>query len=607
MFRISKSIDTVLLRAGRLSLLSRAFMTGTICALSVPILIWIFGNVVHVLIEVRSDSDVSFAKWIPDLESCLPVAMTPLAKITLLLIIGLAFFVLISVSMYLFNRQIQSAAVEFETRIISALRVHSKQLAVSRTLSAQEAALIDSLEYHLPRIRTNLARWWRTYPRHAIQCVGCLIIVVLIQPLLAAISLVGAALVYLIYRYVERIRKNALPLVRERATKNRSELVRLCLKGPLLASVHSEPAVDQTFDDHLVHYQKDAEQSLSNSAWKMPLFVATIGVLCCLFAFVVAVQILRPDSTFSIAGAVTFLTASGCAALSGFRLQASARDLRQVESAAEELSHFLSLAVDQQNGGVLKHVDLVCKQAELDHVTLRDCNGRKLLEDVSAVFEPGELIGIVATDRIQAQALAELIMGYGRPTSGRMLIDGVLTSDLVVDNLSKCALWVGGDGPLFTGSVQDNLVATGNDNGQVDFNAALLSARALDTVQRLPNGVATLISPGDDRLPVDAAFRLGIARAKLRSPSIIVINEPNESVDATTEQETLEAIQSLVSSKAITVIVPSRLSTVRACNKILLLHEHIVTDTGSHAELLQRCELYRHLNYVRFNAFRNLA
>ena len=400
-----------------------------------------------------------------------------------------------------------------------------------------------------------------------------------------------------------------MPVIRERAAQRRSDLISMCLKGPLLESVHAEQEIDQHFSEQIANYRSEAVKSLSNSAWKVPLIIAVVAILGCLFQFIVAVQVLRPESTVSIAGSVTFLLAGVGAAISAVRLQRSARELSQVENAAEELKSFLSLPVEKFNGTELKlkSITRVTNQAELDHVTLQDSSGRKLLENVSATFRPGSLIGIVSSERLQAQALVELLMGYGRPVSGRLLIDGILVSDLTPESLSNCALWVSTDGPLITGTVQDNLSRRTGDYAALDINEILRASKAMDIVQRLPDGLATLITPGDDRLTEDAAFRLGIARANLRSPSVVVIEEPEKHVDAKTEQDTVEAICSLVKPTSITVLLPHRLLTLRQCDSVLLLHDHKVVDFGTHTELLQRCELYRHLNYVRFNPFRGLG
>ncbi len=603
----SKSLSYLTNRAGSSGQLLVAQLVGTLCALAVPILFVVIGDVAHILVEAGAGTKHSFAIGLPTIDHWLPDTMTPLTKVSVLLGVALGIVFFIAISLHLLNRQIQAAAVDFEVKTIRELRSHSKQLGVMRTLSAQQTALTDGLEYHLPRVRTSLTRWWRTFPRHLVQLIGCLLVALLIQPVLTMLTVVGAALVAMIYRFVDRSQRNTLPLMRERASQRRSDLLSMCLKGPLLESVHAEQEIDQHFNEQISNYRGEAMRSLLSSAWKVPLIITIVGALGCLFLFIVAVQVLQPNSTVSIAGAVTFLLAGAGASVSAVRLQRSARELRQVESAADELKNFLSLPVEQLGGSDLKSITRITQQAELDHVTLQDSSGRKLLENVSVTFKPGSLIGIVSSERLQAQALVELLMGYGRPVSGRMLIDGTLVSDLTPQSLSSCSLWVSADGPLITGTVQDNLSRRSGDYASLDINEILRASKATDIVQRLPDGLATLITPSDDRLTEDAAFRLGIARANLRSPSVVVIEEPDKQVDAEIEQDTLEAICSLIKPNSITVLMPHRLLSLRQCDSVVLLHDHKVVDIGTHSELLQRCDLYRHLNYVRFNPFRGLG
>jgi ABC-type multidrug transport system fused ATPase/permease subunit len=100
---------------------------------------------------------------------------------------------------------------------------------------------------------------------------------------------------------------------------------------------------------------------------------------------------------------------------------------------------------------------------------------------------------------------------------------------------------------------------------------------------------------------------LGIARAILRQASIVVVEEPATRVDSKTEQETIDAIRALVKPNNISVLLPQRLTTLRQCDQIILLHDHQIADVGTHAELLQRSDLYRHLNYVRFSPLRHVT
>lgn len=609
---LSKSLSSLIQRVGHLGQLRIAAVVGGLVALCVPILAVLLGCILAALIATGPTghgvaSVQRLSNLIPDIHPLLSPNMSPLGKVCVLLGLALAVLTVASVLLYVFYRLVQRAAVELEVSLISQLRGHAKRLATVRTLSAQQTALTDCLDYHLPRVRANLGRWWRAFPRHAIQFVACVGVAFLIQPVLGLLTLVATLLVVLSYRLVDRLWRTVLPVVRERAAQERQALVTLSLQGPLLESVHDTAAIEKRFADQLQHYRRDAVRSLTSSAWKIPALLVVAGLLVGLFLFVIAVQILRSETSFSVAAAFSFSLCLGAAAISASRLLRAWRDLQTIDTAAEELDRFLALPVEEFNHENLKAISCITAQAELDHVTVQDSSGRKLLENVSVVFKPGRLIGVLASQPLQSHALVELLMGLGRPVSGRMLVDGVVVTDLKPDSVAACAHWVASDGTLVAGSVRENLLRDDPRNANRDVHEAIAGARLSETIQQLSDGLATIISPGDDRLTGDMAFRVAIARAALTDASIFVIEEPRVHYDAAMEQQTLEAMRSLVSPRSITVVLPQRLLTLRQCDMIVALHDHTVADIGTHAELIQRNELYRHLNYLRFNPFRGLT
>lgn len=607
---ISKSLTELLRRSGNSSLVTGSAVVGSVVALSVPLLAYLVGSILNCLLGAQSvggERAAPLSRWLPDVAMMLPASMTPLARITAILGMVLLVLVITAGLLLLLYRQVQEAAVAFEVKLIGDLRSHARRLAAIRTLSAQQTALTDCLVYHLPRVRASLSRWWRTFPRHAVQLLACLLVALLITPMLTILTLLATGLVALVYRFFDRARRTTLPVVRERAAQERGSLVALTLKGPLLDSVHDRREVETRFVDQLAHYRRDAVRSLTSSAWRVPTMTLLSGALACLFIFVVAVQILVSDSGFTLASTLPFTLCLVGAAVSAVRLDRSARELKLVETAAEELNRFLSLSVEEVPDDDLKELAGVTECVELEHVTLQDSNGRKLLEDVSVVFKPGQLIGVVSSQPLQSRALVELLMGFGRPVSGRMLVDGELISNLKPGSLTQCAHWVASDGAIVTASLEENLRGKGPAVSSDKLNEAIAAAQLRETVQKLPDETMTLITPNDDRLVADDAFRLGIARAALRQASVVVIEEPEMRFEQQIEQESLGAIRSLVKPATITVVLPQRLLTLRQCDAVIMLHNHRVTDLGTHAELLQRNELYRHLNYLRFNPFRGIG
>ena len=612
---VSKSLNGLLKRVAPSGQWGLAVL-GSIVALGVPLLALLLGSVTATLIAAHSPGSRGggvngtigrLSPWLPDFNAMLPSQLAPLGRVSALLLVGLIVLLLLSFVLLAYYRMIQRSAVDFEVAMIGRLKGQAKRLAMVRTLSAQQTALIDCLDYHLPRVRGVLSRWWRAYPRHAIQLSLCVLIALLIQPMLALLTLTAVVLVVLCFRALDRWRRTNLPVVRERATQHREALVALSLQGPLLESVHDSAAIEKRFEDQLAHYRQDAVRSLTSSTWKMPALLLVLGGLACLFLFVIAVQVLRSEANFSVPSALAFTLCLAAATVSAQRLVRGWRDLRTVDSAADELERFLALPVEEFDGQSLKPIGDVSRQVELEHVTVQDSNGRKLLEDVSVVFHPNMLIGVLASGSLQSHALVELLMGFGRPVSGRLLFDGVSVGDLTPQDLANCSHWVANDGALVAGSLNDNLRQPASKRNGCDVSEALTQARLDELVNQLPDGLATLISPGDDRLFGDAAFRLSLARAALTKASIYVIEEPSSHFDADIEQQTLDAMRSLVSSTAFTIVLPQRLLTLRHCDLLIILHDHSVVDTGTHAELLQRHELYRHLNYQRFNPFRGIT
>lgn len=608
---ISQSLKLLLNRAGRIRSVGASSVLGVIVALSAPILAVLAGAILGCLMEVPvSDSQtvsVGFARLLPDPNQVFSDETAILTRIASLLAIAAIVVVLTSIGLFAFYKQVQRAAVVFEVTMIDRLRKHAKGLARVRTLSAQQQALVDGLDYHLPRVRSSLSRWWRSFPRHAVQLIGCLVIAVLIEPALALLTLIATAVILLVYRYLDRSRRTVLPVVRERAGLQREILVDLSVKGPLLESVHEEHEVERRFAEQMAHYQRDAVRSLSSSIWKTPMIVLIGGLLICLFLFVIAVQIILGGTDFGLPGAFTFTLCCVGAAVSLVRFQRALRELRTVETAAEEMERFLALPVEDLEHEELKQIQRVTKQAALEHVTVQDSRGRKLLENISVVFTPGCLFGVVASQPLQGRALVELLLGFGRPVSGRMLVDDEIVTDLRPDSLAHCAHWVAADGALVTGTLTDNLLGPAQQVAADRLDDVVNATRLKDVLQHLPDGYATIISPGDDRLAADAPFRIGVARAALRDASIVVVEEPKSSnYDQEGEQLTLETIRSLVGPNRITVVLPQRLGTLRECDVVIMIHDHKVADVGSHADLLQRNELYRHLNYLKFNPFRNL-
>ncbi len=167
-------------------------------------------------------------------------------------------------------------------------------------------------------------------------------------------------------------------------------------------------------------------------------------------------------------------------------------------------------------------------------------------------------------------------------------------------------VWVEPSGPIVVGTVAEN-VSPGDRTRPVDeLIDAVREAGAYEAIASLPDYFSTLLTDDDDRLKGDALFRLGIARALLSQASIVVANEPAEKNGATAG-ETIDALRAIARRGSIVFVQPKRSNTLRQVDQVVLLHEKKVVAVGTHNELLEKSELYRHLNYILFSPLRNVV
>jgi ABC-type multidrug transport system fused ATPase/permease subunit len=221
------------------------------------------------------------------------------------------------------------------------------------------------------------------------------------------------------------------------------------------------------------------------------------------------------------------------------------------------------------------------------------------LDDVSVIFRPGQLTAIVSPDPFLAKALVEMVLGFGQPVSGRLLFDQVESKDLSSQLIREHSLWIAPNGPLLTGTIEDNLWLGLQRDATIDMREITKLARVSDAIFELPDGLQTLVSSNEQRLSHDLMFRLGIARAFLKKPGILVAEEPASSQPGI-EAETTRALLEVRNHSCVVLVLPNRLSTLRAADQVVVLHHRRIADMGTHNELLERSELYRHWNYMHF-------
>ncbi len=137
-----------------------------------------------------------------------------------------------------------------------------------------------------------------------------------------------------------------------------------------------------------------------------------------------------------------------------------------------------------------------------------------------------------------------------------------------------------------------------------DVLAAVKQAHAYEFIQSLPEALETIVGPSGLPLNPGQAIRVGLVRVALKRPSVVVIEEPRKALDQVTAERVGDALDRVAQGRTL-IILAHRLATLRAAERILLFDDGRLIGDGTHQELLQHNDLYRHLNYVRFSEFRD--
>eukprot|EP00698_Gefionella_okellyi_P006233 TRINITY_DN15628_c0_g1_i1.p1 TRINITY_DN15628_c0_g1~~TRINITY_DN15628_c0_g1_i1.p1 ORF type:complete len:634 (-),score=145.91 TRINITY_DN15628_c0_g1_i1:407-2308(-) len=209
-----------------------------------------------------------------------------------------------------------------------------------------------------------------------------------------------------------------------------------------------------------------------------------------------------------------------------------------------------------------------------------------------------ETIGIVGESGAGKSTLLNVILGFITPTSGRVLLDGRDMTALDLRTYRTFVSVVPQEIVLFSGSVREN-VAFGLDTPSHEVTDAqvmdaLRIANALSFVEALPHGLDTQLGEHGSRLSGGQRQRIGIARAALRNPRVLILDEATAALDSHTEAAVLDAMKTLMRGRTI-FIVAHRMATVRAVDRVVVLHRGAILECGSHTELLAREGKYAQL------------
>ncbi len=224
-----------------------------------------------------------------------------------------------------------------------------------------------------------------------------------------------------------------------------------------------------------------------------------------------------------------------------------------------------------------------------------------VLRDVSFRVEPGERAALVGATGAGKTTVIKLLTRLYEVSRGRILLDGVDLRELPQAELRRRVAMVLQDVFLFGGTVEDNLVLGRTDLSDAEIERAARAVEAHRFIERLPQGYATEIRERGANLSAGQRQLLSFARALLHGADVLVLDEATSSVDTETEAAIQRGIHTLMGGKT-ALVIAHRLSTIQDVDTIHVLHHGRLRESGSHAELLARGEIYSRLYRLQFES-----
>jgi subfamily B ATP-binding cassette protein MsbA len=280
------------------------------------------------------------------------------------------------------------------------------------------------------------------------------------------------------------------------------------------------------------------------------------------------------------------------------RLVSATNSLHQASAPLDRIDDLLSQAKEQ--GGAVS-LEGFSREIVFDNISFRyEGKDDDALDSVSLTVRKGEIIALVGRSGAGKTTFVDLIPRFYLPGEGRILVDGVDIATVTLKSLRSLIGIVSQDVILFNDTVRANIVYGNPSASDEDVYKAAKAAYAHDFITEFPNGYDTVVGERGVRLSGGQKQRLSIARAILKNPPILILDEATSSLDTASEIMVQRALENLMSDRT-AIVIAHRLSTVRRANRIIVMERGRIVEAGSHDELLAAGGIYRKLYNLQFD------
>ena len=275
------------------------------------------------------------------------------------------------------------------------------------------------------------------------------------------------------------------------------------------------------------------------------------------------------------------------------------RSIQQALAASERIFQFLDEPTEVLEKPDAHDLHAVQGAVTFEQVGFAYNPGVPVLKDINIAAQPGETIALVGHTGSGKTTIANLIPRFFDPQEGRVALDGQDVRDLTLDSVRRSLAMVIQETFLFGTTVRENIRYGKLDATQAEIEAAAEQAHAHEFISKLPQGYDSPVGEGGVMLSRGQRQRIALARAIIKDPAILILDEATSDVDTETEALIQDALSRVMEGRT-TFVIAHRLSTIRSADQIIVLDKGEIVERGRHEELLARDGTYRALYDIQF-------
>jgi ATP-binding cassette subfamily B multidrug efflux pump len=486
--------------------------------------------------------------------------------------------------------EIASQGVAYDLR--NAIHLKLSSLSFSYHDRAQTGQLLSRAIQDVERIRFLTGRATLRLVEGATLLLGTLVVLVWMNPRLALLALATMpVLIYVAFRFGRRYRPLSLQIQQQLAvlTMRLEQNLRGARVVKAFAQEDAEIARFARENDTWFHLSAEAARLRALNVPLMDL-IASIGTV---FIIWYGGSLIIRNQVLTLGELVAFSTYLGQLIQPMRRLGMIIPALAMASAAGERIFEILDAVSEVEDARKAQPLPRRARGAgvRFENVSFAYFGRHQVLKDLSFEAQPGQVIALLGATGSGKSTVINLIPRFYDPTGGRITIDGHDTQGVTLSSLRDQIGIVLQETTLFAATIQENIAFGCPDASEAEIVAAAQAAQAHSFIMEMPEGYDTHVGERGATLSGGQKQRIAIARALLKDPRILILDDALSSVDTETERLIQLAVERLMQGRT-SFVIAQRLSTVRMADLILVLEKGRIAASGTHEELLRTSGLY---------------